>query len=103
MKFNCLIPELRVFDIKKSKEFYTEVFGFRVEYEREDFAMMVLGDCQIMLQELTLPSRKGFKKTMNFNKPVKVESLQQILSDNILNEKATSILLLQKATNCVIM
>ena len=59
MKFNCLIPELRVFDVKKSKEFYINVLGFHVEYEREDFAMMVLGDCQIMLQQLTLPSPKG--------------------------------------------
>ena len=59
MNFNCLIPELRVFDIKKSKEFYINVLGFHVEYEREDFAMMVLGGCQIMLQQLTLPSPKG--------------------------------------------
>lgn len=33
--------------------------GFKVEYERKDFAMMVQGDCQIMLQQLTLPSREG--------------------------------------------
>ena len=59
MNFNCLIPELRVFDVKKSKEFYANVLGFHVEYEREDFAMMVLGDCQIMLQQLTLPSLPG--------------------------------------------
>lgn len=59
MEFNCLIPELRVSDVQKSKKFYTEVLGFSVEYEREDFAMVVLGKCQIMLQQLTLPSPKG--------------------------------------------
>lgn len=59
MRFNCLIPELRVFDLEKSKKFYTEILGFKVEYAREDFAMVVLGDCQIMLQQLTLPSRPG--------------------------------------------
>lgn len=59
MKFNCLIPELRVFDLKKSKKFYTEILGFKVEYSRSDFAMVVLGECQIMLQQLTLPSVKG--------------------------------------------
>ena len=59
MKFNCLIPELRVFDIKKSKQFYTDILGFNIEYSREDFAMLVLGDCQIMLQQLSLPSQKG--------------------------------------------
>lgn len=59
MNFNCLIPELRVFDIEKSKQFYTQILGFNIAYEREDFAMLTLGDCQIMLQELTLPSTKG--------------------------------------------
>ena len=59
MKFNCLIPELRVTDIEKSKKFYTEILGFKVEYFREDFAMLVLGKCQIMLQQLTLPSKEG--------------------------------------------
>lgn len=59
MNFNCLIPELRVFDIEKSKNFYTKILGFNVAYSRKDFAMLVLGNCQIMLQQLTLPSRKG--------------------------------------------
>ena len=59
MNFNCLIPELRVFNLEKSKKFYTEILGFKIEYERFDFAMIVLGDCQIMLQQLTLPSCEG--------------------------------------------
>ena len=59
MKFNCLIPELRVFDLEKSKKFYTEVLGFEIEYSRSDFAMVVMGECQIMLQQLTLPSKEG--------------------------------------------
>ena len=59
MKFNCLIPELRVFDLKKSKDFYTKVLGFNIEYSRFDFAMVTLGECQIMLQQLTLPSVPG--------------------------------------------
>lgn len=59
MNFNCLIPELRVFDLEKSKKFYTEILGFEIEYARNDFAMLVLDNCQIMLQQLTLPSTKG--------------------------------------------
>ncbi len=59
MEFNCLIPELRVFDLEKSKKFYTEVLGFDIAYQREDFAMVTLDKCQIMLQQLTLPSREG--------------------------------------------
>lgn len=59
MEFNCLVPELRVSDINKSKAFYIEMLGFAVAYEREDFAMMVLDKCQIMLQQLSLPSKVG--------------------------------------------
>lgn len=59
MDFNCLIPELRVFDLDKSRKFYTQVLGFSVEYERSDFVMVSLDKCQIMLQELTLPSKEG--------------------------------------------
>lgn len=59
MKFNCLIPELRVFDLKKSIKFYTEVLGFKIKYSRADFAMIILDKCQIMLQELTIPSTNG--------------------------------------------
>ena len=58
MKFNCLIPELRVTDLKESKDFYVDVLGFEVTYERFDFAMVILGECQIMLQQLTLPSKE---------------------------------------------
>lgn len=56
MKFNCLIPELRVFDLKKSIKFYTEVLGFKIKYSRPNFAMLILDKCQIMLQQLTIPS-----------------------------------------------
>ncbi len=59
MNFNCLIPELRVTNLTKSKQFYTEILGFKIEYERFDFAMISLDNCQIMLQQLTLPSKKG--------------------------------------------
>ena len=45
MKFNCLIPELRVFDLEKSKKFYTEILGFEIAYARNDFAMLVLNAC----------------------------------------------------------
>lgn len=59
MKFNCLIPELRVTNLSSSKEFYTKTLGFKIEYERSDFAMVSLNNCQIMLQQLTLPSVPG--------------------------------------------
>ena len=59
MKFNCLIPELRVYNLEKSKDFYVHFLGFKIAYEREDFVMVTMGKCQIMLQKLTLPSKLG--------------------------------------------
>lgn len=54
MKFNKMIPELTVTDINKSKEFYTKVLGFKVEYERPEdkFAFLSLGEAQLMLDEI---------------------------------------------------
>ena len=36
MRFNKLVPELSVSDINVSKQFYTDVLGFSVEYERKE-------------------------------------------------------------------
>lgn len=54
MKFNSLIPELSVSNIEKSKDFYVNILGFKVEYEREEdkFAFLSLGDAQIMVEEV---------------------------------------------------
>ena len=35
MDFNNLIPELSVFDILQTKNFYEEL-GFKIEYERQE-------------------------------------------------------------------
>lgn len=54
MKFNKLIPELTVTDINQSKDFYTKVLGFKIEYERveDKFAFLSLGEAQLMLDEV---------------------------------------------------
>ena len=36
MKYNRLIPELTVTNIERSKEFYTELLGFEIAYERPE-------------------------------------------------------------------
>lgn len=53
MKFNRLVPELRVSDIEKSLRFYTENLGFRIEYRREEsgFAFISRDGAQLMLEE----------------------------------------------------
>ena len=54
MRFNKLIPELSVSDIKASKRFYTEILGFSIEYEREEdkFAFLSLGEAQLMINQI---------------------------------------------------
>jgi len=51
MKFNALYPELLVTDLKMSLEFYIELLGFHLEYERpeEKFAFMSFQEAQLML------------------------------------------------------
>ena len=53
MKYNDLIPELVVSNINISKDFYVNMLGFKVEYEREEdkFVFISLGNIQLMLEE----------------------------------------------------
>jgi len=53
MKYNDLIPELVVSNINNSKDFYVNMLGFKVEYEREEdkFIFLSLGNIQLMLEE----------------------------------------------------
>ncbi len=54
MKFNKLIPELSVSNLQKSIEFYINIIGFKVEYERKEnnFAFISYQDSQIMLDQI---------------------------------------------------
>ncbi len=53
MKFNCLIPELSVTDIERSKLFYQKL-GFQIKYERveDKFAFLELEGNQIMIEQI---------------------------------------------------
>lgn len=53
MKFNSLIPELTVSDIEKTLEFYVNILGFKIEYERPEdkFAFLSLEENQIMFEQ----------------------------------------------------
>ncbi|PID82367.1 MAG: bleomycin resistance family protein [Clostridiales bacterium] len=73
MKYNDLIPELMVSNIDVSREFYVDILGFKVEYERKEdkFIFLSLGGIQLMLEEGTeeaLNSMKyPFGKGINFS------------------------------------
>jgi extradiol dioxygenase family protein len=93
MKFNKLIPELTVFDINQTKEFYINNLGFYLEYERveDNFIFLSCEDSQFMFEqlhetgwnvgELTYPLGRG----INFSVEVKdIDSLyERIVSHNI--------------------
>jgi len=65
-KFNALIPELSVTDIEKSKIFYVDVLGFKVEYERleDKFAFISLGETQMMIEQIN-----GYWETASLDYP----------------------------------
>ena len=54
MDFNKTIPELSVFNIKESKNFYMDVLGSKIEYERseDNFVFLSLEGNQLMLEEI---------------------------------------------------
>lgn len=73
MTFNGLIPELSVSSINKSKEFYIDILGFHLEYERLEnkFAFLSYGEAQIMIEEINGNWNTGelqfpFGRGMNF-------------------------------------
>jgi len=53
MDFNNLIPELSVFDIGRTKKFYSEL-GFKIEYERAEdkFVFISFQDSQFMFEQI---------------------------------------------------
>lgn len=55
-----LVPELDVVDLPSAMEFYVELLGFRVLFEREAerFAYLALGAAELMLQEAAGPGRR---------------------------------------------
>ena len=51
---NALVPELSVSDWRKSCDFYCELIGFDIVYDRPDegFAFLALGQAQLMIDQI---------------------------------------------------
>ncbi|MCK5107700.1 MAG: VOC family protein [Nanoarchaeota archaeon] len=84
MKFNKLIPEISVTNFEKSIQFYTELIGFKIEYQREEskFAMISFQGSQLMIEELndvwnTCKLEHPFGRGINFQ--IGVNKIQPIL------------------------
>lgn len=80
MKFNALVPELSVCDINKSKNFYIDILGFHLEYERiaDKFMFLSYGDAQIMIEEIN-----GYWSTGNLKYPFGRGVNFQIITDDV--------------------
>ena len=54
MEFNKLIPELTVFNIEETKDFYLNILGFKLEYERieDNFIFVSFENSQFMFEQL---------------------------------------------------
>ncbi|WP_429783298.1 bleomycin resistance protein [Bacillus zhangzhouensis] len=85
MRFNALIPELSVTDIEKSKWFYIELLGFKLEYEREDDKFIFVSleeETQMMLEEInghwdTGELKHPFGRGINFQ--IDIEDVQPVI------------------------
>ncbi|MDQ1457660.1 MAG: hypothetical protein QOH28_3280 [Actinomycetota bacterium] len=79
--FVRLVPELDVADLRASLDFYVDLLGFRVLYERpaERFAYLDLDEAELMLEEAagpgrrfrTAPLRQPFGRGVNFQLAVR--------------------------------
>lgn len=60
MKWNQMLPEFDVFNLKKSLEFYVSLIGFKIIYDRKEdkFAFLQRENVQIMIQEIDKENNK---------------------------------------------
>lgn len=94
MTSSALIPELAVTDFEKSLDFYTHILGFSIDYQRpeEGFAMLSLGDAQIMIDQIGMgrtwkTSELEYPLGRGVNFPIEVMSIDPILKsleDNVV-------------------
>lgn len=89
MNFNKLIPELSVSNFNVSLDFYTNVLGFKIEYQREElkkFAFLSYHGSQIMIEEYLKDSNSPwntgklehpFGRGINFQ--IEVENIESIV------------------------
>ena len=88
MKFNKLVPELSVSDFQKSLDFYVKVLGFKIEYERDNFAFLSFQGSQIMIEKANDRWKTGeleypFGRGVNFQIEVgDVEAILKALKEN---------------------
>ena len=92
MKFNRLIPELTVQDIEKTRQFYLDVLGFQLEYERKEDRFMFLSfeGSQFMFEEMhedgwnVAQMEYPFGRGVNFS--IEADPIEQIYQRVVRNQ-----------------
>ena len=86
MKWNQMIPEFDVFSLDETLNFYVDLIGFKVIYDRPEdkFAFIEFEDVQIMVQEIDPDSSKWDTGTLDYplgrgiNFQIDVKNIDQI-------------------------
>ena len=84
-----MIPELSVSDWRASRDFYCDLIGFSVRYDRpeEGFAFLTLGQAQLMIDQIGIgrdfdmpgaPRERPFGRGVNLQ--IRVSALEPILA-----------------------
>jgi catechol 2,3-dioxygenase-like lactoylglutathione lyase family enzyme len=84
MQFNSLIPELESSNFEKSRDFYLNILGFKVEYERPEkkFLFLSLQESQLMIEEQnghwdTGPLERPYGRGVNFQ--INIDNIDPLL------------------------
>ncbi len=80
-----LIPEFKVTDFQKSLEFYTNLVGFKILYDRpeESFAMLENNDAQLMIELMEAQDRwqvgeRKYPLGQGINFQIEVANVQEL-------------------------
>jgi catechol 2,3-dioxygenase-like lactoylglutathione lyase family enzyme len=93
MDFNALVPELLISDFSKSIDFYVNLLGFTIEFQRveEKFAYLSYGKSQMMINqdngywetgEMIYPRGRGINFQIDCPNVVQIKSI--VLENNII-------------------
>lgn len=93
MRFNNILPELYVADFKKTLNFYTEILGFKLEYDRPNppFAFLSFQDSQLMIQqedddEGWLNGKPEYPYGRGINFQIETDDVQKIITSLVKNK-----------------
>ncbi len=81
MEWNKLVPELLVADYRRSKDFYRDLFGFTLRFERaeDNFGYFDLAGAQVMLLQAPAHERDASPRGKGLHFQVEVEAIAGLL------------------------